>query len=195
MNIKNYIKKKWNERKKKYYKLLMLRSILFFLSFSSLNTIIFSTIGLLNVEDKIFAINMWIMMELVTLSETLLLVFIEMIINYFSNKKEDYNELILNGDIKKKTFNSFISKKEESDIKEFCLNSSLDNEEIEIIRRYILSEEKNKSKEINTEYLMLKFLIEIEKHEKLKKEFDDQVEKVKNQMKLLNKTREKLKDC
>ena len=107
-------------------------------------------------------------------------------------KNENYSKIINCGILKYAIMRKKISKEEEKKMIELCKETSLNDIEIDMIKRMILSDSKDKGGKIDNEYLMLKFLNEIEKQNESKKVFNDPADKIKGQMILLNKMKEKI---
>ena len=192
MNIKNYIKQKWNERKIKYNNYLM-KSFLKGCSYISILSVILSFVFYILTKNLIDSTIIFALSEIFMFLTLLITEFIYKFEDYNLEKRENFDKLILERQLVKKALNGLITKKEEINIENICKNSILNKEEIEVIRRNILNENGSKSYKIDTEYLMLKFLIEIDKNEELKKKFNNPSQKIKGQMATLNEKIKTLK--
>lgn len=184
MNIKKFIADKIEINKKKIFKKSLKEC---FFSFVGLGTILNSVLYLAD-KDK-FGINSFLVISGIIFLLITTGFLINLAIEKYLVKKEN-NDILLSSE----NFGKYFKKKDINDedkknIDDFCKNSILNNDEINLIKRMILGED-NKF-EIDNEYLMMKFLNEIDKQQMLKKEFNDPNRKIKEQMSELKKMTEK----
>lgn len=175
MKIVNCISEKLNKIKKEYYKKIKMNAIYSFLIMSLPFFIVF-LLGSKNHNDFHFLL---IFLPLILIS-SVISYFGELKMTKFLEKNKEYEKLLNYESLTKILKKKNISSEDKKTIENFCKSSILSKKEIEFVRRMILNDKKSKVlKDIDNEYLMIKFLIEIKKCEDLKKEYGSLVEKEK----------------
>lgn len=184
MNIKKFIADKIEINKKKIFKKSLKECFFSFVGLSA----VFNSISYLATKDK-FDINSFLCVS----GFIFFLLSVSFLINLAIEKyliKKENNDILLSSENFGKYFKKKdINEEDKKNIDDFCKNSILNNDEINLIKRMILGEDKKF--EINNEYLMMKFLNEVDKQQMLKKEFNDPNRKIKEQMSELKKMTEK----